>query len=153
MYTTQAPDGSSGLICSSGELSVWHRLLQTRGKSVGDRDPGGIGQTEGFLWQPAGKLSSWGKYDPGNAAKVRERAQDRNTLRESFWGRLGWPREQHFLIHLIFHELKTPFHTSTHWKTFHLESTCSSLSDHSSWWFWVFCSLEKDSLFETLIKR
>lgn len=27
---------------------------------------------EGFLFQAAGKLSSLGKYDPGNAAKVPE---------------------------------------------------------------------------------
>lgn len=65
-----------------------------------------------------------------------QRAQDRNMLRELL-GKLGLAREQQFLVHLIFHELQTRFHTCTHWKTFHLENTCSSLSDHSSWWIFL----------------
>lgn len=51
-------------------MSVRNRLLKTREKS-GDRNEGGVRQIGGFLLQPAGKLPSLGKYDPGNAAKVR----------------------------------------------------------------------------------
>lgn len=51
-------------------MSVRNRLLKTREKS-GDRNAGGVRQIGGFLLQPAGKLPSLGKYDPGNAAKVR----------------------------------------------------------------------------------
>lgn len=133
LYTTQAPDGNSFVPL---ENWVFDTICSKLGeKAVGDRDPGGIGQIEGFLWQAAGKLSSWEKYDPGNAAKVRESWGQEHTEGELL-GKVGLAQGAAFLIHLIFHELKTPFHTSTHWKTFHLENTCSSLSDHSSWWFW-----------------
>lgn len=57
-------------------------LKQTREKSVGERNTGGISRIKRLLLEFAGKVSSLGKYDPGNAAKVRD-LQDRNMLSES----------------------------------------------------------------------
>lgn len=132
LYTTQSPDGSSGLICFLGEW-VLETDCSKQGKSQGTEMEVGWGRQEDFYYSLQESFHPWENMIQAMLPRS-EGAGDRKVLRESCWGSLGWPREQHFLIHLIPHELKTSFHTSTHWKTFHLESTCFSLSDHSNWW-------------------
>lgn len=146
LYTTQAPDGSSGLICSSGELSVWHRLLQTREKSVGDRDPGGIGISMSL------QESFYPRENMIQAKLPRSgRAQDRNMLRRASgegWAGPGNSISLYTSFSMSWKLLSTHPDTGklSIWRTHAPVSQITLAGD-------FFCSLEKESSFETLIKR
>lgn len=150
LYTTQAPDGSSGFILSSGE---W--VFDTGCSKLGENQQGTEIQVElgreRISVTVCRKAFILGKIWSRQCCQGQRESSGQEHAEGELLGKVGLAQGAAF-PHLIFHELKTPFHTSTHWKIFHLQNTCSSLSDHSSWWYF-FCSLEKDSSFETLIKR
>lgn len=92
LYTTQAPDGNSFV-----PLENW--VFDTICSKLGEKQWGTEIQVElGRLKDFCDRLQE--SFHPGKnmiqAMLPRsERDEDRNILRESFWGRLGWPKEQH----------------------------------------------------------
>lgn len=135
-------------------MSVWNSLLKTREKSAGDRNPGGISQIGRFLFQSAEKLPSLGFF----LGKIwsRQSCQGQRELGiETCWGRAsgrawadpGSSISLYTSFPMSCKLLSTHPHTGKHsiWRTH------APVSQITLEWWW-FCSFEKDSSFETLIK-